>query len=112
MKTVAVKFCGGCNPTYDRLAYWEKVKAAAARSMITWVGPDHPAPEAVLLICGCPTSCPEKDYRAFPPGRLLCVRDQRTAPDETAETILMRVCAFRTAYPNDAKRISCPRDAV
>jgi hypothetical protein len=60
-KTVAVKFCGGCNPTYDRVAYWEEVKARAGDAVV-WVGADFPGPDGRLLLCGCPSVCPLKHY--------------------------------------------------
>jgi hypothetical protein len=85
-KKIAIKFCGGCNPTFDRLQYWEQVKAETGDT-VTWVSPDHPDRETVLLICGCHTSCPVKNLPPEDGARLILVRDIQTAPEETARKI-------------------------
>lgn len=87
MKTVAIKFCGGCNPTYDRLQYWEKIKAETA-DKINWTGADQPDIKAVLVICGCNTACPEKNFDPASYSKLLVVRDQQTAPEELVKKII------------------------
>ena len=56
MTRVAVKFCGGCDPAYDRSLYWEAVKDRAG-DRIDWVSLDESGYEAVLLIDGCETAC-------------------------------------------------------
>jgi len=87
MKTMAVKFCGGCNPTYDRLPYWEKIKAATEGS-IRWVGSDYEDPDGMLIIAGCHAACPEKHFDASDYGLYLVVRDEGTAPGEIIDRIL------------------------
>lgn len=72
-KTVIVKFCGGCNPKYDRVAYWEEIKTRAGDA-VTWVAADFPRPDGMLLICGCHSVCPLKhynqaDYGFYPGGQ-------------------------------------------
>jgi len=86
-KKVAIKFCGGCNPTFDRLRYWEEMKAETGDA-IAWVGPDHPDREAVLLICGCHTSCPVKNLLPEDEARLILVRDDQATPAEMAQKII------------------------
>jgi len=86
MKIVAIKFCGGCNPTYERKQYWESVKEAAADA-VTWVGADHPNPDMMLMICGCSSSCPEKAYHPDDDGKLIVIRDGRPTPEETVRKI-------------------------
>ena len=83
---VAVKFCGGCNPTYDRVHYWHRVRAAV-EGRINWVGTDEPDPDALILICGCPVSCPEQNFRPDDYGRLIVVRDEGRTPEEIAKII-------------------------
>jgi len=87
LKTVAIKFCGGCNPTYDRLQYWEKIKAET-EGRINWTGADQPDAKAVLIICGCNTACPEKNFDPARYKMLLVVRDQETAPEELIKKII------------------------
>lgn len=54
---VAIKFCGGCDPTFDRVEYANKIKDAAAEHL-TWVDLDNGGKEAMIVICGCPKACP------------------------------------------------------
>lgn len=60
MIKVAVKFCGGCDPAYERVAYLSKIKAAAG-SGFRWVLLREGGFEAILLLSGCPRACPEED---------------------------------------------------
>jgi hypothetical protein len=85
--TIAVKFCGGCNPTYERLQYWERIKKAAA-GRINWVGHDHPGLDGVLLISGCHTSCPEKNFNPADYRRFIVVRDEQTDPEQIINKLL------------------------
>ncbi len=89
IKVVAVKFCGGCDPLFDRVGYLEKIKAASA-GLIEWVGTDDPAADSVLLICGCPVSCPEKDLSGSP-RPLFWFRDDATDPEQVVRIIMRNV---------------------
>jgi hypothetical protein len=69
---VALKFCGGCNPDYERGEYGEAIKRAAG-DQVQWVRLEDDDFQAVLLICGCPTACPRED---MPAGvNLVCLSD-------------------------------------
>jgi hypothetical protein len=57
---VALKFCGGCNPAYDRVEYWEQIRGAAG-DRIDWVPLDADRYDAILLICGCKIMCPRDE---------------------------------------------------
>ncbi|MDD5169631.1 MAG: hypothetical protein PHN75_12490 [Syntrophales bacterium] len=87
MKKIAIKFCGGCNPTFDRSDYWSGIKAAI-NSEIDWVSPDQPDIDALLLICGCYAACPEKycdpaHYKFF-----IVIRDAYEPPNRIARKLL------------------------
>lgn len=56
---MAVKFCGGCDPAYERLEYFERIKSVAGNS-IRWVTTGDGGFEAILLISGCLKACPEE----------------------------------------------------
>ena len=77
MKKVGLKFCGGCDCTYDRLSHWEKIKAEAA-GRIQWVTLEDPHYDAVLMIHGCPVACPEKQLDPLYAKILVSVMDDRT----------------------------------
>ncbi|MFZ5585645.1 MAG: hypothetical protein ACOZHQ_06935 [Thermodesulfobacteriota bacterium] len=84
---VALKFCGGCNPDYDRARFWEQTRKAAGEA-VTWVRLEDGDHQAVLLICGCPTACPVDD---LPAGeRLVLVKDAQSTPAEVLARLLER----------------------
>jgi len=93
-KTIAVKFCGGCNPTYDRTDYWERIQAAAGDALV-WVGADTPQPDGILLLCGCHSVCPLKHYDPSGYGCFVVVDSDRELP----ATIADRMVRKRTSSP-------------
>lgn len=76
---VALKYCGGCDPAYDRVAYQEQIADAAAGN-IEWVSIEAPPFEAVLVINGCARACKEKDLESEHQWRIISVRDDHTDP--------------------------------
>jgi len=56
----AVKFCGGCNPAYDRADYWDRIRRAS-ESRIEWVPRQGEDYCALMVICGCQTACPLRE---------------------------------------------------
>ncbi len=68
---VAIKFCGGCNPTYDRMEVFQLIQSLAGGS-VEWLSMEDQSYEAVLLICGCASGCVEEELQHIP--RLVCVR--------------------------------------
>lgn len=65
VKKVALKFCGGCDPAYDRVEYWEEIRDAAG-DRIVWVSMDDEGYEAVLGINGCKRACLEEELGPLP----------------------------------------------
>lgn len=71
-RQVGVRYCGGCNPRYDRRAVVERLKGffpevdlVPARS-----GGAYPA---VLVVCGCPSRCADTGGLCVPAGGLIAV---------------------------------------
>ncbi len=87
MKRVALKYCGGCDCTYDRLEYVEKIKKAA-EGRIEWVKMDNGRFDTVLMIHGCPVACPEQNLDPGHPWRIISVIDDRVAPEEIIKILL------------------------
>jgi 4-hydroxybutyrate CoA-transferase len=56
-----VKYCGGCNPRYDRRAAAERVRAAFPH--LEWTTKDEGASDHVIVFCGCPVAC--ADHKAL-----------------------------------------------
>lgn len=54
---VAIKYCGGCDPAFDRVEIAEEIMAAADSS-ISWCSHIEGDNDAILLICGCEKACP------------------------------------------------------
>ncbi len=85
-RRIALKYCGGCNPGFDRVQYFNRIRIAAG-DFIEWVTLDEQDFEAVLVISGCETACPE-DSIDFTPTRIITVRDNRRDPGEIAQHFL------------------------
>lgn len=54
-KTLRIKFCGGCNPEYDRVALAERVQAMAGACDVEVI--DAGQPDILAVICGCACVC-------------------------------------------------------
>ena len=54
---VRVKYCGGCNPRYDRRAVTERLRAAFPEDEFIEMGDDEGPFDHVIVICGCPAAC-------------------------------------------------------
>lgn len=54
--TVAVKYCGGCNPRYDRVALVRALEAAFPGVRFVPARPGE-AGDLLLVVSGCRTAC-------------------------------------------------------
>lgn len=54
---VRVKYCGGCNPRYDRRAVTERLRAAFPQTEFVEMGDDEGEFDHVIVLCGCPAAC-------------------------------------------------------
>lgn len=85
MRVVAIKFCGGCDPAYERVKYWESIKRAAGRR-IRWVRIDEGPLDAVLLINGCERACP---HEGMPESvRLVCLTSDALSPEIVVNSLM------------------------
>ena len=87
MIKVALKFCGGCDPTYDRVNYWEQFRSVAG-AQVEWVKLGDSAVEAVLLITGCERACAEKELKLAQGQRVVPVKNGKTNPAQVVKTLL------------------------
>ncbi len=85
MIKVAVKFCGGCDPTYERREYLEKIKSAAG-DRIQWVSIRESGIEAILLISGCPKACPEEHLQG--PVPIVSIKTDDIDPQRVADMLI------------------------
>jgi hypothetical protein len=89
VKRIALKYCGGCDCTYDRLEYAGKLKKAA-KGRIEWVTMDDGGFDTILMIHGCPVACPKEKLGPEHPWRIISVIDDRVAPEEIINQLLER----------------------
>ena len=83
----AVKFCGGCDPTFDRVEYLNQIKHAAG-IRVSWIAPHEGGGDVLLVICGCPKACPVdelEDIRAS-----VVLTDNDSSPEIVVERILRK----------------------
>ena len=76
---VGLKFCGGCDPTFDRGEFYRAVEEAAD-GKIDWRPLDENGFEAVLVINGCPQACPVVEGRIDLNYRMVNVFDDSEDP--------------------------------
>lgn len=55
---VGIKYCGGCNPRYDRVAFVERLKAGYPGEVFSYarLGEHY---DLLLVVCGCTAQCPD-----------------------------------------------------
>ena len=56
MIKVGIKYCGGCNPYYDRVALAKRIADRLA-GKVKMVALDHDQIDLVLAVEGCNTAC-------------------------------------------------------
>ena len=59
---IGVKYCGGCNPGYDRVALVKQIEESL-RGEVEFVSPENKDVTLVLAVEGCSTAC--ADLSAF-----------------------------------------------
>lgn len=51
---IGIKYCGGCNPRYDRTALAARLKADLPHAQIVGAGDRQ---DYVVVLCGCSSAC-------------------------------------------------------
>ncbi len=87
MKRIALKYCGGCDCTYDRLEFAKKLKKAA-EGRIEWVTMDDGGFDTILMIHGCPVACPEEKLEPGHPWRIISVIDEKIPAERIVQRLL------------------------
>lgn len=67
---VGVRYCGGCNPRYDRVALVKRLEGLLPDACFVPARPGTPYP-AVVVACGCPSRCANVSDLAVPAGKLV-----------------------------------------
>lgn len=58
---IRIKYCGGCNPNYDRVAWVEHIKAAL-ENHVEFVDGNPDDYDIVLAVQGCETACADLKF--------------------------------------------------
>jgi hypothetical protein len=82
---VVIKFCGGCDPAFDRVEVFQRVKIVAGDS-IEWLQVGQQDYDAVLMVCGCHKACPEDGFRHV--SRLVSIKNNGLSPECVVAQIL------------------------
>ena len=56
MLKVGIKYCGGCNPYYDRVALVKRIESRL-QGKVEFVSPENDDVDLVLAVEGCQTAC-------------------------------------------------------
>ena len=72
---IRIKFCGGCNPDYDRVGLAERIKEEL-RGKIEFVSSGVEAVDLVVAIQGCETACADlHEFQGCEIHILTCTED-------------------------------------
>ncbi len=88
MKRVGLKYCGGCDPAYDRVAYVRAIQEAGG-DRLQWVPLDAEKYSILVIISGCDRECIQEEMFNRAGGRaVISVRDNSRPPEEIVSLIL------------------------
>lgn len=80
--TAGLKYCGGCNPRYDRVAFAKALAAACPQVALVpaFAGETY---DALVVLCGCTARCADHTQIGSRAGVL--VVDHQTTLGQAAE---------------------------
>jgi len=81
VKRIGLKYCGGCNPSYDRVEYVRAIQEAAS-DRIEWVSLEEGRFGTLLLVSGCDKQCVEMAEYEASGCRIIRIKDSRRTPSE------------------------------
>ena len=59
-KRIGIKYCGGCNPHYERVDMVQKVHSLL-KNRFLFLGHDQKYLDGLILVSGCPRACATKN---------------------------------------------------
>lgn len=69
---VGIKYCGGCNPRYDRLDFSKKIMQDYKDQILFKTVSQDEEYDAILVICGCRSMCAEHVIYNSRYGKVFC----------------------------------------
>ena len=82
-----MKFCGGCNPSHDRLETVRKIREAAGDG-VRWVPFEEGGFTPLLIVNGCDRQCADCGQTEEDGIRRVCIKDETGSLTETLSMLL------------------------
>ena len=87
---VGIKYCGGCNPNYDRVALVEQI-TCALEGKVEFVPAQNEGVEIILAVQGCATACADlSPFRDIEIKLITKAEDAERFIKEVNDIMLMR----------------------
>ncbi len=86
-KKIALKYCGGCDPGFERVEYFQEIQNAAG-DRIEWASLDDGDFQTVLVISGCDTACPTGNMAPAARRTIVSINDSKRDPAEIVQSLL------------------------
>ena len=86
MLKVGIKYCGGCNPYYDRVALVKRIESCL-QGKVEFVSPDNENVDLVLAVEGCITAC--ADLSSFQ-GKTIHIISRKEDADKFLQIELLK----------------------
>ena len=74
---IGIKYCGGCNPRYDRTAVAARLLQDLPGVRIVSAGN---APDYVVVLCGCSSACAQHQHLTGRHSKSVLTREEDYAP--------------------------------
>jgi hypothetical protein len=58
---ILIKYCGGCNPSYDRVSVVEKLNLEFPNLQFLYANDGITTTDFLLVVCGCQSKCASRD---------------------------------------------------
>jgi len=92
MLKIGVKYCGGCNPLYDRVAAVKELEQKLQGKAV-FVAAGTEEVDLILAVEGCSTACADlSPFQGISIQMILTAEDVRKALEHIIETVRNRPC--------------------
>ena len=81
-----IKYCGGCNPDYDRVAIVKQIESRL-KGKVEFVSPENDPVDFVLAVEGCKTAC--ADLSSFQ-GKTIHIISRKEDADKFLQIELLK----------------------
>jgi len=84
MLKVEIKYCGGCNPYYDRVALVRRIESGL-KGKVEFVSPENDHVDFIMAVEGCRTAC--ADLSSFDGKKIRLITHQDDAEEFIQEIL-------------------------